>query len=236
VVGGLVAACKGGASAGGHPSPSGVSSPGRAQTTSPNPSALAASPTPSRPVLPSVPAGLAATPSPGGNPFTDEVWGNNSVRFTRPTDADYATAPLTKRTFGGDGSSLVPAGWTFVDETIPSDHDDLLFYDPANPAARIELTTTGCVGCIEADFNGPDPHGSAVVGLPADTASYYVYNGGLTAGFRETSADGYAVNGVVLVFGTVAHPQGYAIYRVALPVADTAVATQILNSFSVRRL
>jgi hypothetical protein len=206
--------------------------PGRSPSSSQSPSPASSSSTSSPSVSPVAPSGPAVKPSPGGNPFTDEVWGDNSVPFAPPTNADYNSAVLVRRNIGNDASFLVPAGWAFVDETIPSDHDDLLLYDPANPAARIELTTTSCAGCIVTDLTGPNPRGSAAVGLPADTASYDVYHGGLIAGFRETPADGYAVNGVVYVFGTASAPQGYAVYRVALPVADTSVATRILNSFA----
>jgi hypothetical protein len=174
----------------------------------------------------------ARSPTPGGNPLVDEVWGDNSVPFRPPTGADYAHATLVRRAIGQSGVSiLVPAGWAFADETIPSDHDDLVFYDPANPAARIEYTATGCVGCIEIDVNAPTPRASAAVGVPGDAVRYDVYNGGLTAGFEETHADGYAVNGVVQVFGTVSSPAGYAVYRVSLPPADTALATKILDSY-----
>lgn len=136
------------------------------------------------------------------------------------------------QSFGGNASSLVPVGWKYLDETIPSDHNDLIWYDPTNPAARIEFTGSGCAGCVEENVNASNPVRNAAVALPADTTTYYLYNHNLDAGFRETDADGYAVNGVVAVTGTDAEPGGYVIYRVALPAGDTPLATRILNSFT----
>jgi hypothetical protein len=200
-----------------------------ADSASAAPSATATgAPTTSTPVkLPPGVTGL--TPSPGGNPFVDEVWGNNSVPFAAPRSTDYADVQLMPRSLGGQASILVPAGWAFADESIPSDHGDEIFYDPVNPAARIEIMGSGCEGCIE-DINDPNPVRQAKLGLPGDTVGYYLYRQGLSAGFQETNADGYAVNGVVAATGTDDDPTGYVIYRVSLPEADTALATKILNS------
>ena len=178
------------------------------------------------------PGGRSATPSPGGNPLVDEIWGKNAVPFRPPTSADYLHAPLVRQSFGGQAASLVPAGWKYLDETIPSDHNDLIWYDPANPAARIEFTGTGCTVCVDENIYATNPVRDAAVGLPFDTTSYDVYNHDLDAGFRETDADGYAVNGVVALIGTDADPNGYVTYRVSLPANDTPLATRILNSFS----
>ena len=126
----------------------------------------------------------------------------------------------------GPTTVLAPAGWAFADESIPSDHDDLLLYDPANPAARIEVSASGCVGCIVDDTGKVNPQGP----LPAGTVSSFVFNHGLSAGFQEGSADGYAVNGVLSLLGTKKDPQGYVIVRLALPTTDTDLARRILNS------
>ena len=178
------------------------------------------------------PDGRSATPSPGGNPLVDEIWGNNALPFRPPTSADYLHTPLVQESFGGQAAILVPANWKYLDETIPSDHNDLIWYDPKNPAARIEFTGTGCTVCVEETMNSTNPVRDVVRGLPFDATSYYVYNHGLDAGFRETDADGYAVNGVVALIGTDADPNGYVTYRVSLPADDTPLATRILNSFT----
>ena len=173
---------------------------------------------------------MQVSPSPGGNPFVDEVWGSNAVPFTSPTRPSYAGARLFGRALAGGGAILVPAGWVYADESIPSDHSDVIFYDPANPAARIEVMYSFCAGCV---LSGPAASGPAEarVVLPADTASLYIYRSGLSAGFRESDAEGYAVNGVASVTGTAGSPEGYVVDRVSLPATDNAIATQILNSF-----
>lgn len=215
------------------PTPTPSPTPSRDEQPSPTPVTSSASPSTAPPPSTSQPEALPlrATPSPGGNPLHDEVWGSDAVPFAPPRPADYTGVKLSRRDFGNGQSILVPAGWAFADETIPSDHDDLLFYDPVNPAARIELTTTHCSGCIVTDINASQRHASAVVGLPADTARYAVSDGGMAARFRETPADGYEVDGIVRVFGTVTQPDGYAICRVALPLANAALAGSVLDSF-----
>ena len=172
---------------------------------------------------------MQVSPSPGGNPFVDEVWGSNAVPFTSPTRPSYAGARLFGRALTGGGAILVPAGWVYADQSIPSDHSDVIFYDPANPAARIEVVYSGCFVCLRPAGTGP---AEARLVLPPDTASFYVYRSGLSAGFRESDAEGYAVNGVASVTGTGGSlPEGYVVDRVSLPATDNAIATQILNSF-----
>ena len=143
---------------------------------------------------------MQVSPSPGGNPFVDEVWGSNAVPFTSPNRASYAGVRLFGRAIPGGGTILVPAGWVSADESIPSDHSDVILYDPANPAARIEVVYSFCAGCADSGPGVSGPAEARVV-LPADTANFYTYRNGLTAGFRESDADGYAVNGVVSVMG-----------------------------------
>jgi len=173
---------------------------------------------------------VQVSPSPGGNPFVDEVWGTNAVPFKSPTRPSYAGVRLFGRALAGGGAILVPAGWVYADESYPSDHTDVIFYDPANPAARIEVVYSGCARCVRSGSTSSGPVEARLV-LPPDTASFYVYRSGLSAGFRESDADGYAVNGVASVTGTAGSPEGYVVDRVSLPATDNAIATQILNSF-----
>ncbi len=242
-VGGSTLSASVSASAGSHSSPPsariGASSPAvntpvvaSATPSQTQPAGSSTSALPGSPSARPSTGGRPATPSPGGNPLVDEIWGNNAVPFRPPTSADYLHTPLVQQSFGGRAASLVPAGWKYADETIPSDHNDLIWYDPANPAARIEFTSTGCVVCVEKNIDATSPVRDVVRGLPGDTRSYDVYNHGLDAGFRETDADGYAVNGVVALIGTDADPNGYVLYRVSLPANDTPLATRILNSFN----
>ena len=127
----------------------------------------------------------------------------------------------------GGARLLVPTGWAVSDESIPSDHNDLIAYDPANPSARIEISGSGCVGCVKSPGGGSaDP--TRV--LPTMTVSSFMFDHGLRAGFQEHSADGYDVNGVVVIPGSISNPQGYYYVRVAFPPSDYATASKILNS------
>jgi len=215
------------------PSASASASPSASPGSTPSPSATAAaSADVSASATPSASSsGLALlSPSPGGNPFVDEVWGTNAVPFKSPTRPSYAGVQLFGRALAGGGAILVPAGWVYADESYPSDHTNVIFYDPANPAARIEIDYFGCAACLLSGTTGSAPLDARMV-LPPDTASFYLYRNGLSAGFRESDADGYAVNGVASILGSANKPEGYIEDRVSLPATDNAIATQILNSF-----
>ena len=69
--------------------------------------------------------------------------------------------------------------------------------------------------------------------VPAGTVSSFVFNRDLSAGFQGRSADGYAVDGVVLLLGTKKDPQGYLIVRLALPPGNIALASKILISIGL---
>jgi hypothetical protein len=216
------------------PSPSAsasASAPAPGSTPSPSPTAAAAGHLSATATPSASSSGLALlSPSPGGNPFVDEVWGTNAVPFKSPTRASYAGVQLFGRALAGGGAILVPAGWVYADQSYPSDHTSVMFYDPANPAARIEINYFGCAECLLSGATGSG-HLNARGVLPPDTVSFYLYRNGLSAGFRESDADGYAVNGVASILGSADNPEGYIEDRVSLPATDNAIATQILNSF-----
>jgi hypothetical protein len=139
---------------------------------------------------------------------------------------------VSRRSGNVDGyvTVSVPAGWVFADESIPSDHNDWIYYDPANPAARFEFSGSGCGGCIHP---GGDDTKPATPVLPGDVTRTVRLDGGAAIAFTEPPADGYAVNGVARLQGKPSNPDGYAITRVALPPADAAEATRILDSVTL---
>ena len=218
VLGGVAAAV----AFGGGAAPRGSAAPGPIGSAPSETTAPPSSPSPSTDAA--SPALAVFTPSPT-NPFTSEVWGDGAVAFTRPAATSYQGATLTRRSLGGV-ALLAPTGWAMADNSIASDHNDLLLYDAANPAARIEVSASGCVGCIQDQPGNINPLGP----LPAGSVSSFVFNDGLSAGFQEGSADGYSVNGVLSLLGTKKDPQGYVIVRLALPPGDTELARKVLNS------
>jgi serine/threonine protein kinase len=201
----------------------------RSATHSPSVPKASASPSPSPSPSPapaparSKGAAVPFTPS-ASNPFRSEVWGDGTVSFTRPVDTSYSSVTLKERTLG-PVTFLAPEDWASADESVPSDHSDVVLYDPTNAAARVEVSASSCVGCIQDQHGKVDPQGP----LPAGTVSSFVFDRGLSAGFQEHSADGYAVNGVLTALGTRQSPEGYAIVRLALPSGDTELARRILN-------
>ncbi len=172
----------------------------------------------------------AATGTTGAAGIDGEQFGTSVVPDGTGVQTSYAGEPLQRRDFSG-GSVEVPAGWVEKNATLPSDHSDLLFYDPANPTARFEFSLSGCVGCASkgGDDVTPDPSG------PPGTVSTVALPGGRSVAFTEKPWLGYAVNGVDVILtgaqvGATGPIGGYAIYRVALPMDDTALETTILNS------
>jgi hypothetical protein len=169
----------------------------------------------------------APTPSAG---IDGEQFGDGVVPDGSGTQASYAGKTLLRMAFPG-GSVEVPTGWVVIDATLPSDHTDFVIYDPVNPTARFEFSASGCVGCSSrnGDDVTPDPRG------PSATTSLVTLPGGRSVAFTEKPWLGYAVNGVDTILqgartGGVQYVGGYALYRVALPAADHALATTILNS------
>jgi hypothetical protein len=203
-----------------------LASPGLAATSSAaaaaDPAYVAPAPTAHAPTM----APTAASGPTGGNPFATEIWGSNAVPFVAPRAGSYGSAALTPRS-AGSVRLQVPASWQYTDESSQAGRSDGVFYDPANPAARVEVSLVRCTGCVTDSAGHPAPKQA----LPPATTSSFAFNGGQSVGFREADADGYGVNGVVDVVG--GGSPGYVIVRVALPQADTPVATKILNSVQV---
>jgi hypothetical protein len=158
-----------------------------------------------------------------------EEWGSGTVPNGSGKHISYAHARLVRRTFTG-GSVLVPAAWVYSNQTIPSDHDDLLFYDPANPTARFEITATRCTGCVTNYRGSYNAAGDPRLVLPQHTTTSHLFDGGAAAAFAEQPWLGYDVSGVSRVTRANGKATGSIVYRVALPVSDGSVATQILNS------
>jgi len=191
----------------------------QASVQTPSPSAVAASP-----------ATTSGPQSPIGAGIDGELWGSGTVSDGSGASVSYLGSALVRRSIPG-GSVLVPAGWAYLDQSIPSDHDDVLYFDPANPTARFEFSASGCTGCVTN--SGQNPAGNPRAVLPANTISSFIFDGRAGAGFQEKPWLGYDVNGVVLVTKSRGEANGYATYRVALPPSDTPLATKILNSVQI---
>jgi hypothetical protein len=130
-----------------------------------------------------------------------------------------------------DGSYRVrlPATWRFRDASYPSDHSTHLWYDPANPLRKLLVVVSGCVGCVEKNFDPHRPNPAAEVPRGATTFRISPWK---VAFSTYTSDDPYPENGVVVVLHRSAAIDGSAIAKLWLPQREHATATAVLNSFS----
>ncbi len=132
--------------------------------------------------------------------------------------------PLTVRTSSIWGYSiLVPASWTFHNESYPSDHSTLVWSDPSDPAQKIQLVFSGCYGCSHNEGTGaPQPEvggGVRVTSTDSISPTRLAYA-------ALSSDDPYPDNGLVIVT-----KQGYTQIDCWLPQSAHHVATLILNSY-----
>ena len=136
---------------------------------------------------------------------------------------------------------LLPGTWTFANESYPSDHSTYLWTDPTDPLSRIEVVVSGCVGCIsnvKTGYNKIEPAEALPSGVTASTSisackvAYVAkYSGDNTA--TSVPADSYPDNGLIVVIDNSGQPGGYFEVDLWLPSVQHALATSILNSFTL---
>ncbi len=142
----------------------------------------------------------------------------------------------------GNGFTIdLPNNWTFTNETYPSDHSTYLWTDPADQLSRVEVTASGCVGCV-SNVNGGDNEILPAEALPSGATGStsistckvgYVatYSGDDTA--TSVPPDSYPDNGLVVVIDMGGRPDGYFRVDLWLPAGQHALASSILNSFAL---
>jgi hypothetical protein len=125
---------------------------------------------------------------------------------------------------------LLPSNWRYRDASYPSDHSTYLWYDPANPLRKMIITMSGCVGCVDTNFDPhrPNPKGE----LPIDATGLYWISPWKLAFSGYVTDDPYPENGLVIVLQQQHAVAGSAIVQLWLPSSQHALATRILNSFS----
>jgi hypothetical protein len=160
-----------------------------------------------------------------------EQFGSGTIPNGSGTATIYPASTLVRRSLDGF-SVLVPASWIGVSQTVPSDHTDLLFYDPNNPTARLEIVQSACASCVTGTQN--DRTANLTPALPAATTTTTPLHNAQAIAFSERPWLGYAVDGVVTATrGASDTITGYVLDRVALTPDQHALATTILNSFAV---
>jgi hypothetical protein len=130
---------------------------------------------------------------------------------------------------GGGYHVELPSTWRFANASYPSDHATHLWFDPANALRRVIVVLSGCVGCAEHD-GAPNP----AAGVPAGAIHVLRLNANEVAFEQNTpSDDPWLANGISVVMRHDGAIDGYATVEVWLPPAQHALATAILNSFTL---
>ncbi len=142
----------------------------------------------------------------------------------------------------GQGFTIrLPGTWTFTNESYPSDHSTYLWTDPTDPLSRVEVLASGCVGCVSnvnTGYNEIEPAQALPTGVTASTsispckvAYAATFSGDDTA--TSVPADSYPDNGLIVVIDDGGRPGGYFKVDLWLPGTQHALATSILNSFTL---
>ena len=142
---------------------------------------------------------------------------------------------------GGGFTIRLPGTWTFTNESYPSDHSTYLWTDPTDQLSRVEVVASGCVGCVSnvnTGYNKIEPAEALPSGVTASTSisackvAYVAkYSGDDTA--SSVPADSYPDNGLIVVIDKSGEPGGYFEVDLWLPTSQHALATSILNSFTL---
>ncbi|HVA07647.1 MAG TPA: superinfection immunity protein [Acidimicrobiales bacterium] len=132
--------------------------------------------------------------------------------------------PLVQRTSMRWGySMLLPASWQFRNASYPSDHSTLIWADPSDAAAKLQIVMSGCYGCSHNLTTGaPQPQ----VGGSVRVTDTYAVSPTQLAFAAMSSNDPYPDNGLVIV-----NRSGYTQLDLWLPQIEHHVATLILNSY-----
>ena len=124
---------------------------------------------------------------------------------------------------------LLPSTWRFRDASYPSDHATHLWYDPANALRKLEVVISGCVGCVETNF---DPHRpNPLAEVPQGATKKHWLSPWKVAFVNYALDDPYPANGIVVVLNRHGNVAGSAIAQLWLPSSEHATATAVLNSF-----
>lgn len=127
---------------------------------------------------------------------------------------------------------VLPSTWRYRNASYPSDHSTYLWYDPANALRKLLITVSGCIGCVETNFDAhrPNPKGE----LPSYATGLYWISPWKLAFSGYVADDPYQANGLVVVLNRKGNVSGSEIAELWLPASQHSLATRILNSFSAR--
>jgi hypothetical protein len=156
-----------------------------------------------------------------------------ALLVTAATAAASTQPRLTWRTGQNNGYRvLLPSTWRYRNASYPSDHATYLWYDPTNPLRKLLVTVSGCIGCVETNFDPhrPNPKGE----LPSYATGLYWISPWKLAFSGYVNDDPFPANGLVVVLDYNGRVAGSAIAELWLPTSQHSLATRMLNSFSPR--
>jgi hypothetical protein len=131
----------------------------------------------------------------------------------------------------------VPADWRYRNATYPSDHSTELWTSPADPATRLKVEVSACVGCVvprscllRATGCRPAPENI----IPARVLSKRKLDRWRVRYVARVAGSRYPVHGLVTVVHSGGDIRGFALARVYTPQSSGPVADAILASFTTR--
>ncbi|MBX5437224.1 MAG: hypothetical protein IRZ33_08400 [Alicyclobacillaceae bacterium] len=127
----------------------------------------------------------------------------------------------------GEARVRVPAGWTGT-RLGGGDWSGWRYHNPAHPNQEVVVVFSGCVGCYMDAQGNPNPRQV----IPASNASVVeTLNHGLSVRYRvPPGKNPYEGAGMVTITQDMS---GYGYVEVYLPADKSALAAQILDSFTV---
>jgi hypothetical protein len=128
----------------------------------------------------------------------------------------------------------VPADWRYRNASYPSDHSTELWTSPADPASRLKVEVSGCVGCIEPrscilENRACRPAPGNIV--PARVVSKQKLDRWRVRYVARPKSSRYLERGLVSIVHQGSDIRGFALARVWVPAAKARLGDAILTSF-----
>ena len=133
---------------------------------------------------------------------------------------------------GGGYTVLLPSGWRFDKLASTSGKTVHLWYDPANPLARIRVTLSRCNLCVTKNSDGRTP--SPQRALPPHASMLTRINRWQITYTTPPTPRGYPDRGFIALTHRHSQIRGYARVDAWLPTNLQATSSAILSSFHLR--
>jgi hypothetical protein len=132
----------------------------------------------------------------------------------------------------------VPADWRYRNATYPSDHSTEYWTSPADPATRLKVEVSACIGCVvprSCLLQGKSCRPAPENIVPARAVSKTRLDRWRVRYVARVAGSRYPVRGLVAVVHAGREIRGFALARVWVPPAKARLADAILASFTLSR-